>query len=165
MIMPRNGVPGGVSLLAHLIFIMSLITRVIGDSPLSHLRCQLPQRGSHWRVGQAAQPERSFILPETEVLRCPDSRHLNKCYCSEAAFLGNSALYFAAYMLSAVSSELPGLPKPLPLGEVALRSNDGEGKPGVTKPPQSDKQALRQSDAIAMPAHLCQHPCPLSHLR
>ena len=24
-----------------------------------------------------------------------------------------------------------GLPKPLPLGEVALRSNDGEGKPGT----------------------------------
>ena len=121
--------------------------------------------GSHWRVGQAAQPERSFILPETEVLRCPDSRHLNKYYCSEAAFLDNSALYFAAYMLSAVSSELPGLPKPLPLGEVALRSNDGEGRPGAAKPPHSDKQALRQRDAIAMPAHLCQHPCPLSHLR
>jgi len=29
----------------------------------------------------------------------------------------------------ASSGKLPGLPKPLPLGEVALRSNDGEGKP------------------------------------
>ena len=29
---------------------------------------------------------------------------------------------------------LRGLPKPLPLGEVALRSNDGEGKPGAKEP-------------------------------
>ena len=36
------------------------------------------------------------------------------------------------------SGKLPGLPKPLPLGEVALRSNDGEGKPG-TKEPQAQR--------------------------
>jgi len=40
--------------------------------------------------------------------------------------------------------------KPLPLGEVALRSNDGEGKPGTKEPPRSDKQALSQSDTIAV---------------
>ena len=39
---------------------------------------------------------------------------------------------------------------PLPLGEVALRSNDGEGKPGTKEPPRSDKQALCQSDTIAV---------------
>ena len=38
---------------------------------------------------------------------------------------------------------------PLPMGEVALRSNDGEGKPVSREPRYSDKQALRQSDAIA----------------
>ena len=43
-----------------------------------------------------------------------------------------------------------GMPKPLPLGEVALRSNDGEGKPGTKEPLHSDKQALCQSDTIAM---------------
>ena len=32
--------------------------------------------------------------------------------------------------------------KPLPMGEVALRSNDGEGKPVSREPPRSDKQAL-----------------------
>ena len=42
-----------------------------------------------------------------------------------------------------------GLPKPLPLGAVALRSNDGEGKPGAKEPLRSDGQALCQSDAIA----------------
>ena len=46
---------------------------------------------------------------------------------------------------------LRGLPKPLPLGEVALRSNDGEGKPGTKEPLRSDGQALCQSDTIAVP--------------
>ena len=41
-------------------------------------------------------------------------------------------------------------PKPLPLGEVALRSNDGEGKPGRKEPLRSDGQALCQSDTIAV---------------
>ena len=42
------------------------------------------------------------------------------------------------------------MPKPLPLGEVALRSNDGEGKPGTKEPLRSDRQALSQSDTIAV---------------
>ena len=42
----------------------------------------------------------------------------------------------------ASSAELPGLPRPLPLGEVALQSNDGEGKPGTLGPPHSDEQTL-----------------------
>ena len=33
---------------------------------------------------------------------------------------------------------------------VALRSNDGEGKPGTKEPLYSDKQALYQSDTIAV---------------
>ena len=49
-----------------------------------------------------------------------------------------------------------GLPKPLPLGEVALRSNDGEGKPGRKEPLRSDGQALCQSDTIAVPVILGQ---------
>ena len=40
--------------------------------------------------------------------------------------------------------------KPLPLGEVALRSNDGEGKPVTTEPLHRDRQALCQSDAFAV---------------
>ena len=52
--------------------------------------------------------------------------------------------------LPAVSGKWPGLPKPLPLGEVSLRSNDGEGKPGTKEPLRSDRQALCQSDIIAV---------------
>ena len=40
--------------------------------------------------------------------------------------------------------------KPLPLGEVALRSNDGEGKPVTTELLHRDRQALCQSDAFAV---------------
>ena len=52
--------------------------------------------------------------------------------------------------------------KPLPMGEVALRSNDGEGKPVSREPLRSDKQTLRQSDTIAVFVIFRQHPCPLS---
>ena len=50
----------------------------------------------------------------------------------------------------ASSRKWPGMPKPLPLGEVALRSNDGEGKPGTKEPLRSDKQLFCQSDIIAV---------------
>ena len=56
---------------------------------------------------------------------------------------------------------LTGTPVPLPLGEVASRSDDGEGKPVSREPPCSDKLSLWESDAIAVPALLRQRPCPL----
>ena len=45
---------------------------------------------------------------------------------------------------------LRGLPRPLPLGEVARHRRDGEGKPGTKEPPRSDRQALCRSDTIAV---------------
>ena len=42
----------------------------------------------------------------------------------------------------ASSRKWPGLPRPLPLGEVARRRRDGEGKPVTAKPPHSDEQTL-----------------------
>ena len=54
------------------------------------------------------------------------------------------------------------LPKPLPLGEVALRSNDGEGKPVSREPLRSDGQAFCQSDTIRSVRAVWQQPCPLS---
>ena len=51
--------------------------------------------------------------------------------------------------------------KPLPLGEVALRSNDGEGKPGTKEPLRSDGQALCQRETSAAPVLPRQQPCPL----
>ena len=50
----------------------------------------------------------------------------------------------------ASSKKWPGLPRPLPLGEVARRRRDGEGKPVTAKPLRSGKQSLCQSDTIAV---------------
>ena len=61
----------------------------------------------------------------------------------------------------ASSRKWPGMPKPLPLGEVALRSNDGEGKPGTKEPLRSDGQALCQRETSAAPVLPRQHPYPL----
>ena len=61
----------------------------------------------------------------------------------------------------ASSRKWPGMPKPLPLGEVALRSNDGEGKPGTKEPMRSDGQALCQRETSAAPVLPRQHPYPL----
>ena len=56
---------------------------------------------------------------------------------------------------------LRGLPKPLPLGEVALRSNDGEGKPGTKEYLRSDKHWLLIESSYRCVFVLSQHPCPL----
>ena len=56
---------------------------------------------------------------------------------------------------------LRGLPKPLPLGEVALRSNDGEGKPGTKEHPHSDKHWLLIESSYRCVFVLSQRPCPL----
>ncbi len=54
-----------------------------------------------------------------------------------------------------------GMPKPLPLGEVALRSNDGEGKPGTKEPLHSDKHWLLIESSYRCVFVLSQRPCPL----
>ena len=51
--------------------------------------------------------------------------------------------------------------KPLPLGEVALRSNDGEGKPGTKEHLHSDKHWLLIESSYRCVFVLSQHPCPL----
>ena len=61
----------------------------------------------------------------------------------------------------ASSAEPPGLPRPLPLGEVALQSNDGEGKPVTAKPPHSDEQTLLSERYYRCAFASRQRPCPL----
>ena len=53
-------------------------------------------------------------------------------------------------------------PKPLPLGEVALRSNDGEGKPVSKEHLHSDKHWLLIESSYRCVFVLSQRPCPLS---
>ena len=58
-----------------------------------------------------------------------------------------------------------GMRKPLPLGEVALRSNDGEGKPGTKEHLHSDKHWLLIESSYRCVFILSQHPCPLRRSR
>ena len=58
---------------------------------------QLPQRGSHWRVGQASTGRAKHDVSETVVLRCLGQRQLDKGYCPEDAALCSRALFFAPY--------------------------------------------------------------------
>ena len=51
--------------------------------------------------------------------------------------------------------------KASPLGR-GVTEGDGEGKPGRKEPLRSDRQALCQSDAIAVSGIRRQRPCPLS---
>ena len=51
--------------------------------------------------------------------------------------------------------------KASPFGR-GVTEGDGEGKPGRKEPLRSDRQALCQSDTIAVPVILGQRPCPLS---
>ena len=65
--------------------------------------------------------------------------------------------------LSGASRQLPqrGSQKPLPLGEVALRSNDGEGRPVFREYLRSDNIDFCQSCYYRCVFRFRQHPCPL----
>ena len=52
------------------------------------------------------------------------------------------------------------MPKPLPLGEVSPKVTE-RASPWRQKRRHSDKQALCQSDEIAVRSLCCEHPCPL----
>ena len=54
-----------------------------------------------------------------------------------------------------------GPAKASPFGR-GVTEGDGEGKPGRKEPLRSDRQALCQSDTIAVPVILGQQPSPLS---
>ena len=56
---------------------------------------------------------------------------------------------------------LRGLPRPLPLGEVARHRRDGEGKPGTKEHLHSDKHWLLIESSYRCIFVLSQHPCPL----
>ena len=73
--------------------------------------------------------EQSFFISKTGV-PCYRGQQLRNNILVKlllALVAGHSFLRYIE--LSASSRKWPGLPKPLPLGEVSLRSNDGEGKP------------------------------------
>ena len=63
---------------------------------------QLPQRGSHWHVGQLSSGRAKHNISEAAVLRCLGQRQLDKERCPEAATLCSKARPLAPYRASGV---------------------------------------------------------------
>ena len=77
---------------------------------------QLPQRGSHWRVGQASTGRAKHDVSETVVLRCLGQRQLDKARCPEAAALCSKARPFASCRASGVQWKVTRPAKGSPFG-------------------------------------------------
>ena len=131
-------------------------------SPLSRAYArQLPQRGSHWHVGQLSSGRAKRNVSEAAVLRCLGQRQLDKERCPEAAAPASKARPFASCRASGVQWKVIRPAKASPFGR-GVTAGDGEGKPGRKEPLRSDGQALCQSDTIAVSGIRRQRPCPLS---
>ena len=111
---------------------------------------QLPQRGSHWHVGQLSSGRAKHNISGAAVLRCLGQRQLDKERCPEAAVPVSKARPFAPYRASGVQHRPDRPAKASPFGRGGTEG-DGEGKPGRKEPLRSDGQALCQSDTIAVP--------------
>ena len=127
-------------------------------------RCQLPQRGSPWHVGQVYAEQAKLDLSEAVVLRCLGQQQLDKVRLSRSRCPRKQGPPFCA---------ISGLRRPVESGPACQRLSLWESwreaperaSPARKDRPCSDKQALCQSDAIAAPSNHRQHPCPLRHLR
>ena len=111
---------------------------------------QLPQRGSHWHVGQLSSGRAKHNISEAAVLRCLGQRQLDKERCPEAAVPASKARPLASCRASGVQWKVIRPAKGSPSGG-GVTEGDGEGKPGRKEPLRSDGQAFCQSDTIAVP--------------
>ena len=88
-----------------------------------------PKGGATGVSVRPTRDEQSLIFSET-VVPCYRGQQLRDNILVKLLLISVAGHSFLRYIeLPAFSGKWPGLPKPLPLGEVSLRSNDGEGKP------------------------------------
>ena len=86
-------------------------------SPLSRACArQLPQRGSHWHVGQLSSGRAKHNISEAAVLRCLGQRQLDKERCPEAAVPVSKARPFAFCRASGVQWKVTRPAKASPFG-------------------------------------------------
>ena len=86
-------------------------------SPLSRAYArQLPQRGSHWHVGQLSSGRAKHNISETAVLRCLGQRQLDKERCPEAAAPASKARPFTSCRASGVQWKVIRPAKASPFG-------------------------------------------------
>ena len=77
---------------------------------------QLPQRGSHWHVGQLSSGRAKHNISETVVLRCLGQRQLDKERCPEAAAPASKARPLASCRASGVQHRPDRPAKASPFG-------------------------------------------------
>ena len=91
-------------------------------SPLSRACArQLPQRGSHWHVGQLSSGRAKHNISETAVLRCLGQRQLDKERCPEAAAPVSKARPFASCRASGVQWKVIRPAKGSPSGRAGAK--------------------------------------------
>ena len=98
----------------------------------SHFVRQLPQRGSHWHVGQLSSGRAKHDVSEAAVLRCLGQRQLDKERCPEAAVPVSKARPFAPCRASVVQWKVNRPAKASPFGRGGTEG-DGEGSVNLWK--------------------------------
>ena len=109
--MTERASPAGKSRCAAMgrLFVRAILSQCLGFavsglalSVSSQAPRQLPQRGSHWHVGQLSSGRAKHNISETAVLRCLGQRQLDKERCPEAAALCSKARPFTPCRASGV---------------------------------------------------------------
>ena len=93
------------------LFVSGLALSVSSPAPR-----QLPQRGSHWHVGQPSSGRAKHNISETAVLRCLGQRQLDKERCPEAAVPASKARPLASCRASGVQWKVIRPAKASPFG-------------------------------------------------
>ena len=98
-------------------------------SPLSRACArQLPQRGSHWHVGQLSSGRAKHNISETAVLRCLGQRQLDKERCPEAAAPASKARPFTPCRASGVQWKVTRPAKGSPSGRAGAKRLRGRAR-------------------------------------
>ena len=92
----------------------------------------LPQRGSHWHVGQLLSGRAKHNISETAVLRCLGQRQLDKERCPEAAVPISKARPFTSCRASGVQWKVIRPAKGSPSGG-GVAVGDGEASVNLWK--------------------------------
>ena len=93
------------------LFVSGLALSVSSQAPR-----QLPQRGSHWHVGQLSSGRAKHNISEAAVLRCLGQRQLDKERCPEAAAPVSKARPLASCRASGVQWKVIRPAKASPFG-------------------------------------------------
>ena len=91
-------------------------------------RCQLPQRGSHWHVGQVYAGRAKHDVSGTVVLRCLGQRQLDKERCPEAAAPASKARPFAPYRALGVQTKADRHARGSPFGGAGAKRLRGQAR-------------------------------------